>query len=206
MDFSAIPRPVFGRAAQHAQSVATPVLKGKAAARHRLAARQAADLCPDLPGPGEHCHCLMTGFFDLAQVVVDVARRVKPRALRIATLCWNKRNVVDLTGLLEERAGDPLPLTLLASDFFAKHNKDLIEWAREQFQPFSGVTLASARSHCKVVCYDIGPGDGLVFEGSANLRTNRNREQLTIIRDRATHDWHATWIDQLVTSDGQKES
>ena len=204
MDFGAIPRPVFGRAAQHVQPTHPQVMRGKAAARHRQAARQAADLCPDLPGIGEHCHCMMTGFYDLAQVVVDVARRVKPRALRIATLCWNKRNVMDLTGLLEERttASDPLPLALLASDFFHKHNKDLVEWAREQFQPYTGVRLASARSHCKVVCYDLGPGDGLVFEGSANLRTNRNREQLTIIRDRETHDWHATWIDRLV-SDGE---
>jgi hypothetical protein len=37
-----------------------------------------------------------------------------------------------------------------------------------------------------------------VFEGSANLRTNNNTEQLTIIRDRAIHDWHAEWIDERV--------
>ena len=202
MDFASIPRPVFGRSAATEAPKGTPVLKGKAAARHRRMVQAAAELCPDLPQAGEHVHCLMTGFFDLAQVVVDVARRIKPRALRIATLCWNKRNVIDLTGLLEERAGDPLPLTLLASDFFAKHNKDLVEWAREQFKPFPGVRLASARSHCKVVCFDLGPGDALVFEGSANLRTNKNSEQLTIIRDRATHDWHAEWIDQRV-SNGQ---
>ena len=38
----------------------------------------------------------------------------------------------------------------------------------------------------------------IVFEGSANLRTNRNREQLTAIRDRQLHDWHAGWIDDMV--------
>ena len=56
-----------------------------------------------------------------------------------------------------------------------------------------------------MVCFDLGPGDGLVFEGSANLRTNRNREQLTAIRDRPTHDWHAAWIDELVKADGRGE-
>jgi hypothetical protein len=201
MDFAGIPRPAFGRAGQHVEATAPPSLRGKAVARHHLAAKKAASLCPTLPAAGEHVHCLMTGFYDLAQVVVDVARRTLPRALRIATLCLNKRNVVDLAGLMESRAGDPLPLTLLASGFFKRHNKELVEWAREQFAPFSA-RLAFAESHCKVVCFDLGPGDALVFEGSANLRTNRNREQLTIIRDRATHDWHAGWIDGLV-GDGE---
>jgi hypothetical protein len=201
MDFAAIPRPAFGRAAQHQPAHPSP-MKGKALARHRLAAKKAADLLPDIPDTGEHVHALMTGFYDLAQVVCDVARRTNPRRLRIATLCWNRRNVVDLVALLEARAADPLPLTLLASGFFKRHNKDVVEWAAEQFAPFDA-RLAFAESHCKVVCFDLGPGDGLVFEGSANLRTNRSREQLTAIRDRATHDWHAAWIDELVKADGQ---
>jgi hypothetical protein len=45
----------------------------------------------------------------------------------------------------------------------------------------------------------------LVFEGSANLRTNKNREQLAVIRDRRLHDWHAGWIDELVSADDGEE-
>ncbi len=206
MDFASIPRPVFGKAAQHATLSAPPVLRGKAVARHQRMVKAAADLCPVLPEPGESCHCLMTGFFDLAQVVTDVARRTRPRGLRVATLCWNKRNVIDLAGLLEERqtAADPLPLTLLASGFFKRHNKELVEWSREQFSGFP-LTLAFAESHAKVVCFDLGPDDGLVFEGSANLRTNRNSEQLTIIRDRVLHDWHTGWIDERVKAHAQSK-
>jgi hypothetical protein len=37
-----------------------------------------------------------------------------------------------------------------------------------------------------------------VFEGSANLRTNKNVEQMTVINDRELHDWHAAGIDQKV--------
>ena len=48
--------------------------------------------------------------------------------------------------------------------------------------------------------------DGLVFEGSANLRANRNREQLAVIRDRPLHDFHAAWIDDLVRADGREET
>jgi hypothetical protein len=35
-----------------------------------------------------------------------------------------------------------------------------------------------------------------VFEGSANLRTNKNIEQFTCIHDHALHDFHAGWIDR----------
>jgi hypothetical protein len=51
------------------------------------------------------------------------------------------------------------------------------------------------------VCFDISDSDAMVFEGSANLRSNRNCEQLAVFRDRALHDWHADWIDALVSKD-----
>ena len=199
-------RPVFGRAAA-SERTGPPPLKGRAAIRHQQMVREAAALLPELPGPGESIDVLMLGYFDLAQVVVDVARRTKPRFLRIATLCWNRRNITDLAGLLEERqtAGDPLPLLLIASDFFFAHNAALIDHAREQFAPWS-IRLVSARSHCKIVCFDLGPeiipDDAIVFSGSANLRTNRNREQLTVVRDRALHDWHAAWMEDLASDGG----
>jgi hypothetical protein len=184
-----------------------PPKKSRAAARYQRAATTAAALLPELPKPGESVHALMTGTFDLCQVVTAVAARLPAcRHPRVATLCYNKRNAVELLGLLETRSGDPLRLTLLVSSFFRSHNKELHEWFAEQLRPFPAARLAAARSHCKVVCFDLGPTDGLVFEGSANLRTNGNREQLTVIRDRALHDWHAAWIDELVTTDGQSEA
>ena len=44
----------------------------------------------------------------------------------------------------------------------------------------------------------------LVFEGSANLRTNGNREQLTAIRDAELCHWHSAWIDSLVNARGEE--
>lgn len=200
--FSATPPPFtagripFGQAA----AAGTPTvhhapLTGKAAARRQRMVKAAAELCPVLPEPGEHVHCLMTGYFDLAQVLADVARRTSPRAVRIATLCWSKRNVPDLAAVMAAAGG--APLVLVVSDYFRAHNKELVNFTRDQLAPFGGVRIVPCRSHAKVTTFDLGPGDGLVFEGSANLRTNRNQEQLTIIRDRGVHDWHAAWIDRL---------
>jgi len=53
---------------------------------------------------------------------------------------------------------------------------------------------------CRVEALNDGNKRGLrlVFEGSANLRTNKNVEQVTAINDPGLHDWHAAWIDQKV--------
>lgn len=202
--FGSNPRPAFGQAAQHLPPHATP-LKAKAEAKYRRAAKTAAELLPDLPERGEVVHALMTGSYDLAQVITAVVPRLPAlRHLRIATLCYSKRNVVELCSLLDTHKG--MALTMLVSSFHREHNKELHEWAVGELTGFPGVKLAAARTHCKVVGFDIAPGDALVFEGSANLRSNRNREQLSVFRDRELHQWHASWIDELVSADdGQEE-
>lgn len=191
MDFAAIPKPAFGRAAQHLPQPK----RSRADARYQRAAKTAAELLPELPRPGESIHALMTGTYHLCQVVTATAERLPDlRHLRIATLCFSKRNAADLIGLLESRP--ELRLTVLVSAFFKGHNKDLFEAVAADLQEYAGrAVLAAARSHAKVVLFDLGPGDGLVFEGSANLRTNKNVEQLSVIMDRPLHDWHAAWID-----------
>ena len=194
--FAAIPRPAFGTARQHRAEPA-PRTRTKAEARYQRAAKTAAELLPELPRPGEAVHALMTGTFDLCQVITATAARLPElRALRIATLCFSKRNAAELLALLAARPG--LRLTLLVSAFFKGHNKELFEGFAADLADHPTATLAAARSHCKVVTFDAADGDGLVFEGSANLRSNKNREQLAAIRDRGLHDWHAAWIDALV--------
>jgi hypothetical protein len=49
-----------------------------------------------------------------------------------------------------------------------------------------------------VSCLAFADGLRLVFEGSANLRTNKNVVQMTVVNDAGLHDWHSAWIDQKV--------
>ena len=146
----------------------------------------------------------MLGTFDLCQVIIATVNRVPScRHLRIATLCFSKRNAAELLGLLESRPA--LRLTLLVSAFFRSHNKELFEGFAADLQDLADrASIAAARSHAKVVAFDLGDGDGLVFEGSANLRTNGNREQLTAIRDAELCKWHSEWIDSLVNARGEE--
>ena len=207
LSFGSIPRPAFGGARQHldAPAGAAPRLTTKADKRYMRAALLAAELLPELPEPGEAVHALMLGTFDLCQVIGATAKLLPDlRHLRIATLCYSKRNAAELCSLLEARPG--LALTLLVSVFFTANNKDGHEQTVAELTVYPNVKIGAARNHCKVVTFDLGDGGGLVFEGSANLRANKNREQLAAIRDRPLHDWHAAWIDELVSKSNAEEA
>jgi hypothetical protein len=50
-------------------------------------------------------------------------------------------------------------------------------------------------------------GGKLALEGSANLRSNGNREQFLLANDAGLHDWHARWIDGLVAlHEGERDA
>jgi hypothetical protein len=159
--------------------------------------REARDILPRLPGPGESLHALMTGLYDFMSVVglVITSHPAPCRILRVATLAFSARNVAELS--LLQAKGAVRETRLLCSDFFAKHNAVLFAEARKTLAD-SGGRIAAPRCHCKVTCLEFEGGGKLVFEGSANLRTNRNIEQFALFNDGALHDWHAQWIDQKI--------
>jgi hypothetical protein len=80
----------------------------------------------------------------------------------------------------------------------ARSNPAIYQGAVQELAEHRGQTVAPARCHTKVSCLAFADGLRLVFEGSANLRTNKNVEQMTAVNDPGLHDWHAAWIDQKV--------
>lgn len=118
------------------------------------------------------------------------------RAVRIATLSYNGRNLQEMFGVLD--GPDPPRLTLLCSAFFRDHNRELWEETVEGFRE-RGQRAAAARTHAKVITLETASGGKLALEGSANLRSNSNREQFALVHDPALHDWHAGWIDDMVS-------
>jgi hypothetical protein len=54
----------------------------------------------------------------------------------------------------------------------------------------------------KKSCFDFADGSVLVAEGSSNLRSNRNVENLMLCADRGLHDHHAAFIDSMVNQYG----
>jgi hypothetical protein len=189
------PRPTFGRHPTR-DAFPTPLVE-KASARRAALLGQAAAALAVLPGPGQTLHALMTGRYDLMHLIAALVTHLGgAEALRIATLSYNGRNLAEMVALLD--SGAVQSLTLLCSAFFRDHNHELWEGTLADFRG-RGQRAAAARSHAKVVTLAAADGRRLSLEGSANLRTNSNREQLCLTDDAALHDWHAAWIDQLVT-------
>jgi hypothetical protein len=217
LDFGKIPRPSFGtrqaRKGDEALGVPLP-LRGKALRRRQVMAKEAAELLPHLPmKKGTATHCLLTGRADLMVVLAEalahycgLAQQAGSacRHLRIATLSFNDRNTSEMAALLQ--AGRVEKLTLLCSLFFRQHNAAEYAEAKRQAAQFPDRwSIAAARNHAKVVCMDLG-GRKIVAEGSANLRSNGNSEQLSVIVDDQLHDWHAQWIDDMVSKHAREET
>jgi hypothetical protein len=202
MCFTTAPRVSFARKPSDDGPPAPHVDRAKARRAAQLA--RAADALAVLPGPGEAVHCLMTGRFDLMHLLVALIDTLGTvETMRIATLCYNARNLAEMTALLD--SGRVKALTLLCSAFFRDHNKALWEETLEQFRP-RGQRAAAARSHAKVVTFAFASGRRLTLEGSANLRSNGNREQLLLADGADLHDWHVRWIDELVDRhEGEQE-
>jgi hypothetical protein len=197
MNFNA-PRPSFGQP-KPAPGAGVPLpFLGKAARRRLAMLGAAGDVLAELPGPGESLHAIMTGAYDLMHVVVALIGQLGAcETIRIATLSYNERNLLEMFGILEDKAA--ARLTLVCSAFFRDHNKELWQRTLDGFRQ-RGQRVAAARSHVKVVTFHTTAGRKLSLEGSANLRTNGNREQFALTDDAALHDWHTAHIDELVTA------
>jgi hypothetical protein len=194
--FANLPRPSFARRAG-ADECRPPGTVARGLARRAAMLHEAQAVLTHLPGPGEALHALITGRYDLMHLLVCLLQRLGPaRAVRIATLSFNGRNLAEMLGILD--APDPPRLTLLCSAFFRDHNRELWEETLGEFRE-RGQRCAAARTHAKVITLDLASGAKLALEGSANLRSNGNREQFALVHDAGLHDWHAAWIDDLVT-------
>jgi hypothetical protein len=180
------------------QDHATRAQAFRASLRRRAQLKRAAEVIPHLPGPGESLHTLLTGYFDFA-LCLTVVIRSHPAACthaRCSTLTFSRRNVEELCHWLDE--GLVYKITLLCADFMAKASPEVYRGAVFELAEARGQVVGSARCHAKVVTLHFADGLKLTFEGSANLRTNRNLENLTVVNDSGLHDWHAAWIDQRV--------
>jgi hypothetical protein len=161
---------------------------------------EAKQLLPFLPAAeGEATHAIMSGRYDLMVLLAAILDIYASgcESLRLATLSFNHRNTAEMRELL--RSGRVGTLALLCSAFFRAHNDAEYTEARRTAAEFPDRwRIAAARNHAKVICADFGQRK-LVIEGSANLRTNGNWEQLLIVQDTELFAWHATWIDEMVS-------
>jgi hypothetical protein len=170
----------------------------KLAARRAAGIREAKETLAYLPGPGESLHALCTARMDLTDVINALLEKLgRCDRLHIATLGYNARNLRCMLGWID--SGAVGELTLLASIFYRSHNGAQWEETLAEFRK-RGQRAACCHCHAKVIALAFASGERLSIEGSANLCGNGSgREQFALINDAGLHNWHARWIEELVT-------
>ncbi len=153
--------------------------------------------------PGDRTHCLLRGDFVLCDLIRAIVANTAPCPhLRVATLGLSVANADTLARLVELQAVERL--TLVVSSYFQQVDKTTVFRAVMARLSSLGdkARVVITRSHAKVICIPTTEGDWFTLEGSANLRSSDNVEQMLIFNDHAAHDFHAAWIDELATGHG----
>jgi hypothetical protein len=166
---------------------------------------EAAETLAHLPAPGESLHAVMTARLDMTDVLnALIEKQGRCDRAMVATLGYNRRNFKTMLRWLD--SGAVGELALIASIFFRSHNGELWTETVEEFRK-RGQRASCCASHCKVMALAFASGVRMVIEGSANLCSNGSaREQFALINDVALHDFHATWIEAMVTKYAADES
>jgi hypothetical protein len=168
--------------------------------RHRPTRRRAEDhrhrgilagqLDP-LPAEGESAHLIVHGGVPLSTIVWHVVDQSPPAALAITTLGFSRVFVHELVDRM--RTGRVLSATVVCSNYFCR--ADPVEYAdaAAALAPWP-CRLTDARTHAKIAVF--GP---FSLEGSANLRSCRSIENVSITNDTNLADFHRQWITTLTT-------
>lgn len=191
------PGPQFGLSSN--QFLFQKAKKQDAAARRGIKelikAENARVVLAHLPGPDERTHCLLRGDFVLCDLIPAIIEaRGRCRRLDVATLGLSAANADTLASLRARNLVDEI--TLVCSHYFAQVDKT--STYRQVTTKLEGkATIRVTRSHAKVICLQTVCGDYYVIEGSANLRSSDNVEQMVIFNDEALLRWHRAWMEDV---------
>jgi hypothetical protein len=169
--------------------------RGMVGIRKLIRPENALAVLPHLPKPDERTEAILNGDFVLCDLIpAIIAHRGKCAHLRATSLSLSGANAQTLADL--HKTGKIGRLTLVVSHYF--RHVDSTDIFLAVTEALKGVTRPHVcRMHCKVVLIPTSKGDWFTLSGSANLRSSNCLEQLSITNDRATHDFHTTWIDTI---------
>lgn len=194
-----------GVAAAEREMASRPHLKAdrRMARRHVLdvrdgrQAKSAAEAMGDLPGPEQAVHVVVSGRFSLWDCVPAILVRtgLPIDRLHIATLGFSRRNIEAMAAALDAR--QIRSLRLLVSHYFKGTSPHSYAFAVEELSRRPGAEFLSLRTHCKLLLIRMADGTTYTLESSANLRSCKNIEQLSVIGGPALYEFHAGWIDEL---------
>lgn len=119
--------------------------------------------------------------------------------LTLSTLSMGADNVESLHNLI---AGDYLrELNIVISDYWFSHHRRDLPYIYERLDIKDRFQLAVAGVHTKIAMMRIGERK-IVIHGSANLRSSRSVEHITIETDAELYDFHRGWHQTILSHYG----
>lgn len=134
-------------------------------------------------------HAILSGNFILGDLIeaIIVQNNCFCKRLTISTLSYSEENIQSLSNLIN--GGFIGELNLIVSDYFFSHERNgLIRAAFKALDRNDIFNLAVAGSHTKTCLIESKGGKKLVMHGSANLRSSRNIEQISIEENEDLYD------------------
>jgi hypothetical protein len=197
--------PQFAAPANVFRKVKTVDKVNRAGIRNLIRPENAATILQHLPtGAGERLHALLRGDFVLFDLIPAIVAEFGPVGhLRIATLGLSAANAQGIARLVT--TGQVERVTLVVSHYFQQVDRTTVYAEVCAALAPVGIEPVVTRNHAKVILLPfLGERAGrrhfLVIEGSANLRSSDNLEQIVVFNDADSLDFHAAWIDDLVAS------
>lgn len=163
----------------------------------------AADFVADMDlSEGHREFAFVSGNFifgDMLEAMVDGDKAV-PRSMTIQTLSMSEENIDSLRNIVE-MCPELERLRIILSVYFWGHEHrpgQLVPYLYEQLD-VDGLDFdcAFASIHTKIVTIETAAGHHIVIDGSANLRSSRNIEQLRIECDSGLYEYIEGFADRV---------
>ncbi|HRQ87846.1 MAG TPA: hypothetical protein PLA50_03550 [Bacteroidia bacterium] len=190
--------PEFALAANRFHRVKADEKNRRRGIRKWIRPENALAILPHLPrNPDERTHAVLRGDFVLCDLIPAIIReRGRCPHLHIATLGMSGANAESLAAL--HQVGLVGGITICCSVYFRQVDRTAT-WPEVESKLGGIATLIVGRNHAKVICLPTEAGDHFVIEGSANLRSSDNLEQIAIFNDPDLAAFHRDWMAELET-------
>ena len=176
------------------------VKKFKAIKEQRVKYERAAELAvatAEALKDGDTIHALLSGNFIFGDFLeaLSVENLVKFKSMTLSTLAISDENVISLENLLS--SGLLGHLDMIVSSYFWSHNRQNAKFIYETLCDPFGTRLAVAGIHTKIALIETDKSK-IVIHGSANMRSSRTIEVVTIEHNPDLYDFHKSWHDEIL--------
>lgn len=151
---------------------------------------------------GETVYALLSGNFIFGDLIEAFAVKydILFEDITLSTLSINQNNVDSLHNLIN--GGYCNTLNMIVSDYFWSHNRQNAPYIYAELDINDKFQLAVAGIHTKITLLKTEGGKKIVITGSANMRSSRSLEEITIQTDPDLYDFHKKWHDEILEDYG----